>query len=434
MGLFFRKSFSSGPFRFTLSKRGISSSFGVRGARVTAGPRGTFVTLSSHGIYYRHRIDQRNREHQTRSQQQETTEQLPIDSVFHVPSAELIASDQNELVKTLNENASAYNPGILLIAAALGSVFLFGSYPLIGLALLVSGVLLGVFVLYRFKEAHTHDIHYSLDQSAASRYAEIQGAIGSLSSCSRIWVLNTRSNTSDLKRNAGAGLLITRRPATAGRLTTRGFRTSVSVLSIEANGVVLHFLPDQILLYSRGQYSSIAYGELSLTSRSTRFVETDPLPRDGLQVDTTWRYVNKSGGPDRRFNNNYRIPVLQYADITLANRAGLQVVLQASNLQKAQAFVAGILGSSASQAASRSARGEDESAHINGALAKCYELLGLTRPTTAERAAAAHRSQAALYHPDKYEHLAPEMKRLAIAKMAEINAAYELIKLDIAKQ
>jgi len=57
MGFGFRKSFGSGPFRFTVSPRGVSSSFGVLGARITAGPRGTFVTISSHGVYYRHKID-----------------------------------------------------------------------------------------------------------------------------------------------------------------------------------------------------------------------------------------------------------------------------------------------------------------------------------------------------------------------------------------
>ena len=37
MSFGFRKSFSTGPFRFTFSKSGVSTSFGVRGARVTTG-------------------------------------------------------------------------------------------------------------------------------------------------------------------------------------------------------------------------------------------------------------------------------------------------------------------------------------------------------------------------------------------------------------
>lgn len=434
MSFFFRKSFSSGPFRFTVSKRGLSSSFGVRGARVTAGPRGTFVTLSSHGMYYRRRIDRPSSRSAPMPLQQQTAEAEPMDSVFHVPTSELAASDQNELVKTLNDNAYTVNPGAILIVASLTSLFLLGSYPSVGVTILLLGACLGIFVSGRFREAHTHEIHYSLDQAASARYRAIQDGVGRLASCSRVWVLNTSAHTSDQKRNAGAGVLITRKPASAGNIPTKGFRSSLPVPSIGANGVVLHFLPDQILMYLRNRYSSIAYGQISLSTRPTRFVETEPVPRDAVRVDTTWRYVNKSGGPDRRFSNNCQIPVLQYAEVTLGTRGGLSLILQTSNLQKAQAFVSGVVGSSANGVSREVASANEQSTPVNENVAKCYELLGLTRPTTAEKAAAAHRSLAALYHPDKYEHLAPEMRSLAKAKMAEINAAYDLIKLDIGMQ
>jgi hypothetical protein len=41
------------------------------------------------------------------------------------------------------------------------------------------------------------------------------------------------------------------------------------------------------------------------------------VPRDSTQVDTTWRFVNKNGGPDRRFNNNSQIPILQYGEVVM---------------------------------------------------------------------------------------------------------------------
>jgi hypothetical protein len=46
----------SGPFRINFSKSGISYSVGVKGGRVSVGPRGTYVNLSSHGISYRQKI------------------------------------------------------------------------------------------------------------------------------------------------------------------------------------------------------------------------------------------------------------------------------------------------------------------------------------------------------------------------------------------
>ncbi|MGH7489827.1 MAG: DUF4236 domain-containing protein, partial [bacterium] len=57
MSFGFRKSFKSGPFRMTFSKSGVSMSVGAGGARLTTGPRGTHVSFSKGGFYYRTRLD-----------------------------------------------------------------------------------------------------------------------------------------------------------------------------------------------------------------------------------------------------------------------------------------------------------------------------------------------------------------------------------------
>lgn len=53
MGFFIRKSFSTGPLRLNLSKSGFGLSAGVKGARVSVGPRGTLLHAGRHGLYYR---------------------------------------------------------------------------------------------------------------------------------------------------------------------------------------------------------------------------------------------------------------------------------------------------------------------------------------------------------------------------------------------
>lgn len=55
MGLNFRKSKKVGPFRFTVSKRGVSASAGVPGARITKSSTGrttTTVGIPGSGLYY----------------------------------------------------------------------------------------------------------------------------------------------------------------------------------------------------------------------------------------------------------------------------------------------------------------------------------------------------------------------------------------------
>src|SRR5205814_2225927 len=54
--LSFRKSFKMGPLRVNLSGAGVGVSAGVRGARVSVGPRGTYVTLSGGGFRYQKKL------------------------------------------------------------------------------------------------------------------------------------------------------------------------------------------------------------------------------------------------------------------------------------------------------------------------------------------------------------------------------------------
>lgn len=58
----------------------------------------------------------------------------------------------------------------------------------------------------------------------------------------------------------------------------------------------------------------------------------------------TWRYVNKSGGPDRRFKDNVQLPVMNYAELRLRSGSGLDEAFHISNIPAAAQFVAAIGG------------------------------------------------------------------------------------------
>ena len=54
------------------------------------------------------------------------------------------------------------------------------------------------------------------------------------------------------------------------------------------------------------------------------------VPADAKVTGKTWQYLNKSGGPDRRFNNNYQIPVVSYGTLEVSAPSGLRLSLQTS--------------------------------------------------------------------------------------------------------
>ena len=345
-------------FRLNASKSGLGFSWGFRGFRIgrdakgrtvrtlsipgtgvfnrqvisTARSRATFVTVNSRGVGY-----QRRTENLEPGLEPQNDTQVQLDSVFHVPLSELAASNQSEFVARLNDNASAFNLGPVLIVLSVFALLLVLSNFILGLVLFFLGLGLGIFVSKRFAERHTAEINFSLDQEATEQFRARQQALSVLASCARIWVVNTSALNTDTRRNAGAYTLISRGSAAIGNLPTKGFKSSVPIHSISANNIVLHFLPDQILIYT-GRYGSISYAQLSIEARSTQFTETEAIPGDSLRIGTTWQYARKDGGPDLRYNNNRQIPVLEYGEVTFRTATGLQVTLQTSNSEKAKAF------------------------------------------------------------------------------------------------
>ncbi len=101
----------------------------------------------------------------------------------------------------------------------------------------------------------------------------------------------------------------------------------------------LFFFPDVILYFERGTFGGISYSDVHVEQHLTRFIEVGQVPGDARIIDTTWRYVNKNGGPDRRFNNNAQLPVAQYGVLELTSSRGLNIHLNTSNADASPAFV-----------------------------------------------------------------------------------------------
>ena len=115
--------------------------------------------------------------------------------------------------------------------------------------------------------------------------------------------------------------------------------TNVAVPTIQAANRSLFFMPDRVLLHEASAYTDIPYGSLTLELRQARWIESGSVPSDALVIDQTWAYVNKGGGPDRRFKNNRKLPILRVGELHLASADGFKATYQLSNPEAAPEFV-----------------------------------------------------------------------------------------------
>jgi hypothetical protein len=70
-----------------------------------------------------------------------------------------------------------------------------------------------------------------------------------------------------------------------------------------------------------------------------QFQEQESVPSDFKVVGQTWAKVNKGGSRDKRFADNFQIPIALYGQITFKSESGLWEEFQLSNPDRLQQFL-----------------------------------------------------------------------------------------------
>lgn len=344
MGLSFRKSFNMGPLRVNLSGAGVGVSAGVRGARVAVGPRGTYVTLSAGGFRYQRKLDS--------SPQKESPAVLPSPSVLSAGAPEqagyiatasvgsLMESSPEDSLEEIQRRVHRSNLFMVYLVLALPLLFYILSLELPWL-LLGAGVVLGAGAIWVYQwdcERRTARIIYDVDSpELLERFALCNAAGEALGRAARLWHIYFSIGTQDQKRNAGATNLIRRTRVLCVPRPLPLIECNIQPWSIPVGPQQLLFLPDRILVQEGKRLAGVPYSQLTIEASATKFIEEEPVPADARTVGTTWRFVNKSGGPDRRFNNNRQLPILAYGEVLLRSARGMNIVIQSSNIEAAEA-------------------------------------------------------------------------------------------------
>jgi len=431
MGLYFRKSVGIGPFKLNFSKSGISTSIGVKGARVSLGQRGTYVTMSSHGIIYRQKIDASKhptpkpviKENQpiytgkhtitsndifnltdvdSRTFIEELNEKSKkiyfakwfgkVPLVIFIIAITILSFKSQEIVSKpeknwtvikvgpqngLNLHLGPYRKSKVLKYAFTGEAFLlvdsnmprwfkveaFGKlayinkkdafiehehsekiasdeYILINPGFMNeggSGILAFVVLIIWLngidKKRLGMELNYEMDGSVKTQFVKFTDYFSEFNRSLKVWQnLHTQSNT-DYKRHAGAGRLISRilvKERSSNKIPLKFFKTNVDIPYLKLKDTELYFLPERLLVKRDRKFAAVFYKNLTITISQIKHVETENLASDVKVVEYTWRYLNKKGGPDKRFKDNRQIPVCLYSEYSFESITGVNEVIVTS--------------------------------------------------------------------------------------------------------
>jgi len=108
---------------------------------------------------------------------------------------------------------------------------------------------------------------------------------------------------------------------------------------IKANRDKLYLYPAFAMLYNnQNNFEIVELSELEINFTHTKFHESESLPNDTEVIGSVWLKENNDGSPDKRFKNNYQIPIVRYGELTFSSKTGINEVFIFSNAKLAEAF------------------------------------------------------------------------------------------------
>lgn len=351
MPFYIRKSVSVGPFRLNFSKGGVGASVGVKGFRVGTGPRGHYVHAGTGGLYYRSsigRAGERRASGAPRPPQPAPLDNVTADGIAlrEVDSGDVLVmrdATAKDLLDDINEKANKRRlaPLVGWGGGILGVGLLF-AHPTPGIVVLCVTLIAWIFVRWIESYQCKAVLFYELEPEAERSFTQLTEAFDILAACGGRWHVaagGAVQNLTQWKRNAGASHVVKKAPTTLAYALPGVVSSNLTPPSVKAGAQTLYFLPDVVLIEHGKSFGAVGYGDLELHWQDSNFIEEGGVPADALVIGQTWKHPNKSGGPDRRFRDNYQIPICRYEAFHLRSSTGLNELLEFSKVGVVAPFI-----------------------------------------------------------------------------------------------
>ena len=341
MGLSFSRSVKFGALRFNFSGSGIGVSAGVPGFRIGTGPRGAYISGSVAGFRYRQSLGVKKRQQSDSRRPLSPDLQPGSDSSTanniastkeHVTADVMMLTDASgdELLRSMNEQAGKKRlwPAVavlLIIALVFLSDTLKTVHESANAVVLILGIAVTLWIRHLDKLRKLTVLFYEVDAATGNHYEQLTDGSAASSRVKKIRSILATSRYKNSKYEAGAsrGLKFGKASISVGQAP--GVVANINVPLVNSENLCLAFFPDRVLAFQNGKIGAVEYANLELDLATSTFIETEGVPSDATVVDHTWQYVNKKGGPDKRFKNNRQYPVCRYQQLTLSTSTGLNV-------------------------------------------------------------------------------------------------------------
>lgn len=357
MSLKFRKRIRVFPgFTLNLSKSGMSATLGVRGCSVNIGKNGRYLNtgIPGTGLYDRKKIDNPNNNIiPEQNPEIPNNNNYTLETEIKSYNPELLTSDSMASLKKSILDAEKVKKEMFEEWQQANSSKNSTLFFLIILHFIIIGFFLkGLKQKYREKKLFADDLKkdyenfsleldFNFDQETLNDYITIRKYFDEMSKSNKIWDITSYRETDRYHERTVATKTITRQPVQFYHQTLDFIKTSYDAMVLgNANGGNLYIYPGFVIVKesSSTDFGIIDLKNISFIYSDSSFIEDETVPSDSKNLGYTWKYCNKNGSPDRRYSNNYQIPIQQYGEIAISSSEGLNEEFMISNSDATNLF------------------------------------------------------------------------------------------------
>ena len=357
MSLKFRKRIRVFPgFTINLSRSGMSATIGVKGCSINVGNTGTYLNtgIPGTGLYDRKRIDTPNDNYKNDNIPDKIgTNNYYVETEIKSYNPELLTTDtMTSLKKSIldAENVKKEMYEEWYEANSSKNLTLFG-------LILLHIIIIGFFLKKikqnykdkkRFAEELKKDyedfslsIDFNFDKDSLNDYISLKKSFEGVSTAQKVWDITSFRPTDQFHERTTATTSVNRTPIRFFESSLDFIKTEYSALVFEnANGGNLFLYPGFIVMKDKisSEFAIIDLKSLQLSFAFSSFIEEESVPSDSKNIGSTWKYCNKNGSRDKRYNNNYQIPIQQYGKFTFQSNEGLNEEFMISNANTCEEF------------------------------------------------------------------------------------------------
>jgi len=189
--------------------------------------------------------------------------------------------------------------------------------------------------LHKELEKVQFDADKNLSDIEKYQFSKLCDSFEKLLECQKIWVITSSVKNTELKSSAST--VVNRETITFDTGVFNYIKSTFDIPVLRDGAGVTYYIYPQFIIKAVSFYDFQIYPKetVSIDYSSQRFIESEIPPSESEIVEYTYKYVNKDGGPDKRYSYNPQYPVVIYGKFEISP---LNLCFYFSNAKSAKQF------------------------------------------------------------------------------------------------